>query len=329
MAGRTLVVGLNGAGKTNLLEGVHVATQGFSPRTRAESRLIRTGCPAARAIAQTQALGTRHETSLTVHRSGPKEAELDGAPATLDTLRTHLPVLVFLPDRLAVVKGGPAVRRTYFDRMLGRVQPERVSLPGEYAQALSQRGAALRRVRDGLAGRDAIEPWTDALAELGQELDTARSSVVSELSSQFENACSALGMDAATVAYEPSEISTSTLEEGLARDVVRGTTGIGPHLRDFILRTEAGDLRGYGSQGQQRAAVLGLLLAEAACLGERGRPPALLLDDVLSELDRDRRAALVSLLDGNTQTLVTATDHDDVIEPACVVEVAHGTAKVA
>ena len=322
-------MGPNGAGKTNLLEGVHVATQGFSPRTRAESRLIQTGCTSARAIARTSALGRQHDTSLTLHRSGPKEAELNGAPATLDTLRTQLPVLVFLPDRLAVVKGAPAVRRTYFDRMLGRVHPERVSLPGEYAQALSQRGAALRRVREGLAPHDSIEPWTEALARLGQDLDAARTELVSQLNPHFESACATLSMDAATVAYVSSELSAAALEQRVSRDIERGTTGVGPHLRDFTLRTDAGDLRAYGSQGQQRAAVLALLLAEATCLGERGRPPALLLDDVLSELDRDRRVALVSLLGANTQALVTATDRDDVVEAACVVEVAHGTARIS
>jgi len=322
-------VGANGAGKTNLLEGLHVATQGFSPRTRAEGRLIRTGCDAARAMAQTRTQGSRIETSLTVRRSGPKEALLNGAPAALDVLRTRLPVLVFLPDRLAVVKGGPSVRRTYFDRMLGRVRPELVQLPAEYAQALSQRGAALRRVRDGFAGRDAIEPWTEALARLGRNLDTARVGLVAELDPHFGEACATLGMSEARVVYEPAGVTEAALEERLARDIDRGTSGAGPHLRDFVITSAAGELRGYGSQGQQRAAVLALLLAEATFLGERGRPPALLLDDVLSELDRDRRAGLVSLLGAETQTLVTATDRDDVLEPACVVEVTPGAATVA
>jgi len=213
--------------------------------------------------------------------------------------------------------------------MLGRVNLETVSLPGEYVQALSQRGAALRRVRDGLAGRDAIEPWTEAVARLGEELDAARLQLVSQLNPHFTTACTTLGMTEATVTYEPACVTEAVLEDRLPRDIDRGTTGAGPHLRDFSLDTAAGDLRGYGSQGQQRAGVLGLLLAEAACLGERGRPPALLLDDVLSELDRERRMGLVSLLGPDTQTLVTATDRDDVLEPACIVEVVPGTATVA
>ena len=112
--GRTLVVGANGAGKTNLLEGLHVATQGFSPRTRAEGRLIRTGCEAARATARAHTDGTHAEPAVTLHRSSAKQLSMNGAPVSLDELRTRLPVLVFLPDRLAVVKGGPALRRTYF-----------------------------------------------------------------------------------------------------------------------------------------------------------------------------------------------------------------------
>jgi len=322
-------VGANGAGKTNLLEGVHVATQGFSPRTRSEGRLVRLGSEAARASAHATASGAHVETSVTLRRSGPKDVLLNGAPASLDSLRCRLPVLVFLPDRLAVVKGAPAVRRTYFDRMLGRVMPEASTLPGNYAKALSQRAAALRRVRDGHAERESVEPWTEALAELGHELDTARSDLVVELSTRFADSCETLGLSGARAIYEPAEATRAVLEDRLARDIERGTTGAGPHLRDFVLTSDAGDLRAFGSQGQQRVAVLALLLAEAACLRERDRPPALLLDDVLSELDRERRSALVSLLAGATQTLVTATDTDDILDATCVVEVTPGFARVA
>ncbi len=323
------MIGANGAGKTNLLEGVHVATQGFSPRTRSEARLIRFGSDATRAIARSHARATEVETSVTVHRLGPKEVVLNGAPAPLDDLRTKLPVLVFLPDRLAVVKGGPAIRRTYFDRMLGRVSPELAELPGSYAKALSQRGAALRRVRDGLAERASIEPWTETVAGLGADLDAARTAVTDELGPHFRDASEQLGLRGARADYEPSAITRGALEDRLTRDIERGTTGMGPHLRDIRLATDEGDLRGFGSQGQQRVAVLALLLAEASCLRDRDRPAALLLDDVLSVLDRDRRAALVSLLAGATQTLVTATDADDVLEAGCVVEVVQGAARIA
>lgn len=306
-----------------------MATQGFSPRTRAEGRLIRIGSDAARAISRSSAGGSPVETSVTIRRAGPKDVLLNGAPGALDDLRVKLPVLVFLPDRLAVVKGGPSIRRTYFDRMLGRVSPELAELPGSYAKALSQRGAALRRVRDGLAERASIEPWTEAIAQWGAELDAARADLVGELNPHFGDACEQLGLSGARAAYEPAAATLTLLEERLTRDIDRGTTGAGPHLRDVLLSADEGDLRGFGSQGQQRVAVLALLLAEASCLRERGRPPALLLDDVLSELDRDRRAALVSLLAGASQTLVTATDADDVLDAAHVVEVTPGIARVA
>ena len=306
-----------------------MATQGFSPRTRAEGRLVKAGCDAARAMAATRADGRKAETSITVRRSGPKEALLNGAPVALDELRAQFPVLVFLPDRLAVVKGGPSVRRTYFDRMLGRVKPELMTLPAEYARALAQRGAALRRVRDGHAGAETIEPWTQAIGRLGRALDDARTELVGELRPHFGEACAILGLSEATASYAPSEVSETLLGERLSRDVERGTTGLGPHLCDVVLSTASGDLRAFGSQGQQRAAVLGLLLAEAACLGAAGRQPALLLDDVLSELDRDRRAGLLSLLEAETQTLVTSTEAEPLLDPVCVVEVRGGSARVS
>ena len=306
-----------------------MATQGFSPRTRAEARIVRSGCDAARAAAKTRIAGIRAETSLTIRPSGSKEALLNGAPVTLEDLRARFPVLVFLPDRLAIVKGGPVVRRTYFDRMVGRLRPEVMALPSDYGNALAQRGAALRRLRDGQATAEAIEPWTEAIVRLGRALDEARTNLVSKLRPYFGEACAALGLAAAEVDYSPSEVSETMLEERLGRDIERGTTGVGPHRCDFRLTAAAGDLRAFGSQGQQRAAVLGLLLAEAACLSAMGRPPALLLDDVLSELDRDRRIGLLTLLEAQKQTLVTSTETEPLLEPTCVVRVSEDSVTVS
>ena len=138
MPGLVLVTGANGAGKTNLLESLHVGTQGFSPRTRADGQLVRFGANGARV-----ALGGE--------RDG-RRLELDGAPLrSTEQLRGEVTTLVFTPDRLAVVKGGPAARRAYFDRALGRLLPGRASLPLEYAAAVGQRNAALRRVAIGVS----------------------------------------------------------------------------------------------------------------------------------------------------------------------------------
>ena len=148
--GLVLVTGANGAGKTNLLESLHVGTQGFSPRTRADQQLVRLGADGARVALAGDRDGRPLELEVTLQQSG-KRAKLNGAALrSAEQLRAEVATLVFTPDRLAVVKGGPAARRAYFDRTLGRLQPGRASLPVEYAAAVGQRNAALRRVQVGL-----------------------------------------------------------------------------------------------------------------------------------------------------------------------------------
>ncbi|MBD0338428.1 MAG: DNA replication/repair protein RecF [Thermoleophilia bacterium] len=308
--GLVLVVGPNGAGKTNLLEALHVGTQGFSPRTRSDAQLIRFGEGGARVALG----GHRDEAPLSVEvvlRAGAgKQARLNGiALRSAEQLRSDLATLVFTPDRLAVVKGGPAVRRAYVDRALGRLFPARTELPGEYAAAVGQRNAALRRVGLGVSSREALEPWTARTAALGAALAQARSKALALLEPEVAVIGEALRLPGLRLEYRGEALSAQALDDRLDRDLERGATGLGPHLDDVGVLAGGRDLRLYGSQGEQRLAVLALLLGEAAAIADRtGGPPLLLFDDVLSELDPERRRALASLLAGRGQALVTATD---------------------
>jgi DNA replication and repair protein RecF len=286
-----LIVGPNGVGKTNLLEGVHFATQGFSLRTRTESQVVRFGDEGARA-----GVAGRHgevclELEVTIRRGEGKRARLNGAPLrAAEQLRTVVSTLVFTPDRLGVVKGPPAARRAYFDRVLGRLAPARAVLPAEYGAAVAQRNAALRRTARDLSRRDSIEPWSERVATLGAELVVARLDVLAQLGPSFVARAAELGLDAVSLRYEGEAPTLERLDAALERDLERGTTSLGPHLDDVVLAAGGRDLRGYGSQGEQRLALLALLLAEADTIVERtGVPPLLLLDDVLSELDPERR----------------------------------------
>jgi DNA replication and repair protein RecF len=233
---------------------------------------------------------------------------------------------VFTPDRLAVVKGGPAARRAYFDRSLGRLFPARASLPLEYGSAVAQRNAALRRVAVGLSERDALAPWTERVAALGEELVSARLEALELLGAPFAERAGELGLEQATLTYDGDPPSLEQLEARLPRDLERGATGLGPHLDDVSLRAGDRDLRSFGSQGEQRLAVLSLLLAEAELVSERrGIAPLLLLDDVLSELDAARRRSLGERIGRNGQTLVTATGADALpLEPAQLLVVRPG-----
>jgi DNA replication and repair protein RecF len=333
--GFVLVTGPNGVGKTNLLEALHVGSQGFSPRSRIDSQLVRFGASAGRVTVAGDETGAPVESEVTITPGQPKRAKVNGATLpSVDGLRERLSALVFVPDRLAVVKGGPIVRRTYVDRMLGRLVPSRADLPGAYGQALAQRNEALRRVRAGATGRDAIAPWTERVATLGAALDETRATLLGDLEPAFAERAAALGLDGGALRYAPDPPTVEALDARLDRDLVRGTTSLGPHLRDIAIESAGRDLRSFGSQGEQRSAVLALVLAEADLTDDRrGSAPLLLLDDVLSELDETRRAALLAALPPGAQTVVTATGRDALPrggpEPALVVEVTPGEARAA
>jgi DNA replication and repair protein RecF len=247
---------------------------------------------------------------VTLSTSEAKRATLNGARlAAAEQLRREVATLVFTPDRLTVVKGGPAARRAYFDRVVGRLQPARVPLAAEYGGAVAQRNAALRRASAGFSSRDTIAPWTERVATLGAELVAARQETLAALAPGFAERAGELGLPAATLVYEGEPPTLAALEARLERDLERGTTGLGPHLDDVRLVSADRDLRGFGSQGEQRLTVLALLLAEAALISERrGIPPLLLLDDVLSELDPWRRRALAEIIGSLGQTIITATE---------------------
>ena len=297
-----------------------------------DARLVRFGAPAARVTVSGDEDAVSVEADVTIRPGEAKRVVVNGAPlASAEELRSRLSALVFVPDRLAVVKGSPLVRRVYFDRMLGRLFPARARVPSAYGRALMQRNEALRRVRAGMSDLALVEPWTRAVAEAGRELESARAELVRLLAPRFAELAERLGLAGATVAYEERPLTEAALGERLERDLARGVTGAGPHLRDVAIAAGGRELRAFGSQGEQRVAVLALVLAEAGISTERrGSPPLLLLDDVMSELDDGRRSALLEGLPAGAQTVVTATTRDALpagAEPELVLAVTPGNAR--
>jgi DNA replication and repair protein RecF len=274
--------------------------------------MVRFGASAGRIRLRGDRSGAAFEVDLVLNPRDSRRARLNGSPLrSADQLRHELQALVFTPDRLAVVKGGPAARRAYLDRSLARMFPSRAQLPIEYGAAIGQRNAALRRVASGSSSRDALVPWTEAVVTLGAALADARRDVVSALAPAFATCAAVLGLDDAVLAYDGEGPTLRELEARLERDLERGATGAGPHLHD--VRVEAGgrELRSFGSQGEQRVAVLALVLAESQTLADRfGAPPLVLLDDVLSELDDVRRRSLATLIADGGQAVVTTTSRE-------------------
>jgi DNA replication and repair protein RecF len=289
--------------------------------------MIRFGADAAR-VGLEGALGQgRFETDVVLAVRDTRRVTLNGERlSSADRLRHELTTLVFTPDRLAVVKGAPATRRAYLDRTLGRLFPARASLGAEYAGTVGQRNAGLRRVRAGRSTREALAPWSDRVAALGSELVRARTEAAELLVEPFGRVAGELGLAETTLVYEGDPPTLPDLDARLESDLERGVTGVGPHLHDLRIEASGRDLRAFGSQGEQRVAVLALVLAEAECMRERaGMSPLVLLDDVLSELDGSRREALAGMISRGDQTVVTATAAAALPgEAAQVLAVSHG-----
>jgi len=314
----TVISGPNGAGKTNLLEALYFGCTGHSCRTSNERELLRFGAHTARVEVDVEAEDGPHVLSVGFEPGTPKRMKVDGASVErlLDVPGRPL-VSVFLPDRLELIKGAPALRRAHLDQFVAALWPARAATRRAYSQALAQRNALLGRIRGGRGTRTALAPWDAQLAHHGVLLMADRVRAVDAVAKLFQRLAGELGLDGEpTLAYRPrSRASTAAelaaeLAERAESDLERGFTGHGPHRDDLATLREGRDLRAFGSQGQQRLALLALLLAEREALAQvREAPPVMLLDDVMSELDDQRRRALVELLRrGPGQAILTTTD---------------------
>ena len=322
-----LVVGPNGVGKTNLLESLHVATQGFSPRTRQDAQLIRFGETAGRIAVDGTRDALRLELSVTLRQGQAKEARLNGARLpSAESLRREVATLVFTPDRLAVVKGGPAARRAYFDRVLGRLFPARAGMPQDYAATLAQRNAALRRVHFGLAPARvarAVDGAHRRACRGARRRNGARRSRRSHRPSRSAPTSSGCRLRDSATTRRRRPRRTSKRASRATSSAVR--PGSGRTSTTCWSRAATATCASTARRASSGFAVLSLLLAEAELLPT---PPLLLLDDVLSELDLGRRRVLAERVAGMGQTMITATHASALpIEPAQLVEVEHGSAR--
>jgi DNA replication and repair protein RecF len=315
--GLTVIAGRNGAGKTNLLEALYFAATGRSCRTANEREVVRFGASLTRLELRTEDDRGAHAVTVGFQPGEAKHLRADGAPVERLTDCDARPlVAVFLPDRLDLVLGAPALRRSHLDQVVAALWPARAATRREYSAALAQRNALIAAVRAGRAGRGSLPAWDASLARHGVALMRDRGEVVGRLRERFAGHATALGLEGEVeMAYRPrsraetADELVAELAERVDGDLERGFTGHGPHRDDLALRRDGRELRSYGSRGQVRLGLLALLLAEREELAaERGAPPLLLLDDVMSELDAARRGRLVDVLRAGGQSVITATE---------------------
>lgn len=326
--GVQIFLGANAQGKTNIIEALYYAAFGRSHRTSSDAELIRVGADGAHIGLSFRRHDVPGELSFTFARGARRRITYAGESLRQRDLVGLLPMVLFSPEDLFLVKGAPALRRRYLDAELSQASPAYYGELLRYTRILKQRNAVLKDIRERLAAPDDLSPWDAQLARSAAYIVTRRIAAVAQLGalSARVQAVLAAGEELA-LAYEiagagaedfAEDDMTESLHvwynkmlcEGRARDIARAATGVGPHLDDLVLRVGGMSLRSYGSQGQQRTGALALKLAELFYLQENiGEAPILLLDDVMSELDADRRRALLDFIrHEHIQTFITATD---------------------
>src|SRR5215207_190040 len=320
--GLTVVAGANGAGKTNLLEAMYFGCTARSPRTSNERELVRRGGEGvARVVLDLAGDDGEHRIEVGFQPGEAKHLRVDDSPVdSVAAVEARPLVSVFLPERLELVKGAPAARRAHLDQVVAAVWPSRAETRTAYSRALAQRNALVARIRAGAAGPAALDAWDAELARHGIRLMQDRAEAVDGLCPLFTELAASLGLPGeAELRYRPRSAAgdadglAAELAERRQADLDRGFTAHGPHRDELQLLLGGASLRAYGSQGQQRTALLALLFAERSLLAERrARPPLMLLDDVMSELDAERRELLADLLRSGGQTVTTTTETEHV-----------------
>lgn len=314
--GVNIVVGPNASGKTNLLEALLVLARGSSYRAK-DTELIRFGRPWTRLDIHLEDGGQR--TVKVVREPAAKTHELDRKILKRLTMAHTLPVVLFEPEDLRLLSGGPERRRDYLDDLLEQTEPGYGTVRRQYRRALAQRNSLLKQG----GSRTQIFPWDVRLSELAGQIARARSRLVTELNKDIGKLYRELSGTKIKVSLEyrtrwpADQYETGLLKElesSLQLDLARGFTGAGPHREDLSVQFGDRPAAEVASRGEVRTAVLALKILELHLVEKlRGQPPLLLLDDVFSELDGKRRHALTDHL-SSYQTFITTTDADAVVE---------------
>lgn len=307
--------GKNAQGKTNLLESIYITSMGKSFRTSKDKDLIRFGEDFFRVKVKARK-EDEISVELAVNQQGKKGIKIDGMKAKkLSQLFENIYIVIFSPEDLRIVKDEPEKRRKFIDRELCQIKPSYYNSLNQYKKVLIQRNAYLKEAQ---VDPGVLDIWDSQLAEYGSKVILHREAFIEKLDKISRSIHEGITnqKESLDVSYEPSikpcpdlnAVFYQELQKNRERDLKNRTTGKGPHKDDLKLQIGGIDIRGFGSQGQQRTAALSLKLSEIKLIREEtGESPILLLDDVLSELDQERQNYLINSLE-DTQIFITATE---------------------
>jgi DNA replication and repair protein RecF len=366
--GISLIVGANAQGKTNLLEAIYLLATTRAVRGGGEAELIRLGAAAdglnaARIIGKAE----REQGPVTVEivivgrddGSGPrgpaehagKRLKVNGLPRRASEVIGQITAVLFTASDIELISGPPVNRRRYLDITISQTDSHYVRALQRYSRVLLQRNHLLRRISEGRAQQEELGYWDEELVREGAQIMRARQQTMQALCIAARDYHRRLseGREDLQITYAPqtaladedaatTEEIASRLRAGLGglrrREIANGATLVGPHRDDLLFKLDQMPIASYGSRAQQRTAALALRLAETSFLHAANHdPPILLLDDILSELDEERRRAVLPLLHDAQQVFVTTAEPDrfklDFLEGATVYRVEGGTLTAA
>ncbi|MFW6000926.1 MAG: DNA replication/repair protein RecF [Halanaerobium sp.] len=324
-----IFLGDNGQGKTNLLEAIYLIASANSHRSSISSELIKWDKDEALVQLLLEKREGKIKLAVRLDKSGRKVEVNDNPLTKVKEIIGYLNAVLFSPEDLKLVKEGPSHRREFINLEISQVSRYYNHLLSKYEHILKQRNNLLKNIRDGKKNdKNMLAVWDEQLSAAGSKIILKRIEVVDKLKilARLSHRQITEGKENLEIDYDNSlngfskklaeaelrELFKQNLEKNREREVNRGYTVIGPHRDDLILKVNEMDLRKYGSQGQQRTAALALKLAELEFMkSETGEYPVLLLDDVFSELDSLRRKALIDIIANKIQTIITATDGEN------------------
>ena len=324
--GVNLFFGANGSGKTSLLEAIHYCALGKSHRVAGDQSVVRIGETFAVCDVTVTAGGVRRKISvrLVPNDQNRKTIMIDSRKISrFSDMMGCLQCVIFSPEDLGLIKEGPSVRRRYLDMMISQINRGYFIALQQYRAGLEQRNALLRDLKaGGGSGRKVLEVFEQAMAAPAAVIISERKKIIdllSVLSAETYRSISGLEQEDFRIGYHSSLREEESVEEAFCRqlsesredDIRQGITSVGPHRDDLTLMLNRKNMKIFASQGQIRTAALSMKLAQMKTLRKiSGEAPVLLLDDVMSELDRNRRMRLVSETD-EYQTFITCTDETD------------------
>jgi DNA replication and repair protein RecF len=323
--GLNVFIGPNAQGKSNLLEAIAMLATGKSFRARREVELIREGTPLAEIGGEARIPAGAILLHASIVRTGSgarKSFDVNGSPVGFAGFLGRARVVTFVPADLHLVAGGPALRRTFLNGALAQLSPVYYRNLARYGKVVQQKAALLRGAI--APDRALLLAYNDELLEPGAALMSARAAFVADIAAAAEGVygrwpgtherveityAANVAQNGATNAADPRDALAAALAAGVETELRRKTTLVGPHRDDVRLTIDGKPLDAFGSQGQQRTAVLALKVAEYETMRARaGDAPILLLDDVLSELDAERAGGFLAAVGSFEQAFLTTTE---------------------